>query len=422
MERIRIVLKRIFCLILIISFVLFGISQNSVVIQGKRNPSKRMDYKSSIKKSEAREIANFHLEMAEENMEGKRTEEKKWTDNTQISKTYPLYDAEKNLCAYVFELKDAGEDAGYVVVGANEEYSPIIEYATSGRFYEGEELDDSEYLMYDGTLGYYKASKDSDVISDIHDEAQIYIKGSTEPEREKHTEEWQDISEQLALAASSNPPTSGGAITDPGAYESGYVSVNHAEARNYNLVTYFTTNDFPGYDGHCVPTAATNLLLYWNERKTQKVNLMKDSWNNTFDMLYKYFKTTKDGTSLNDARIGLCQYFDQIGVATDVVSYWDNESTNWNTIKERLNAGEPFIYAVYDHYYYGGINEGHAMLALGYTEYVYSRKQSTTNTTYSGYLCVADGWTKLARRYINVNVGADYSSDDMVTLYFVGKY
>ncbi len=190
----------------------------------------------------------------------------------------------------------------------------------------------------------------------------------------------------------------------------------------YDLVTYFSMLDFPSYTNHCAATATTNLLLYWNERKTQKVNLMKDSWSNTFSILYKYFKTTKDGTGLVDAKRGLDKYFDEIGVATDVVSYWNEESTNWNTMKGRLDFGEPFIYAVYDHYYYGGKGEAHAVLALGYKEFVYATKQKSTGIKYSRYLCVADGWTRLADRYIYINVGADYSIDDMVTLYFVGKY
>ena len=416
----KLVLKRIFCLFIIFSFILFGISQNRIVIEGKSRSSKRMDYKNTIQKREAKEIANFHLNVAEDHREGRRTKENKWSDDTKISKTYPLYDSEEKLCAYAFELKDSGEDAGYVVVGANEEYSPIIEYATSGKFYDGE-LKESEYLLYDGTLGYYKTSETSDVVSDIRDKGHTCKKVKTRQSREKHTEEWQNISEQLTMATSSNPPSSGDAITNPGAYESGYVTVNHGEARNYDLVTYFSMLDFPGYTNHCAATATTNLLLYWNERKTQKVNLMKGSWSNTLSYFVNYF-TNHGGTWLWNVETGLEEYFDEIGVSTDVVSYWDIGSTDWEEMKYRLDFGEPFIYCVRNHYYYGGNQSAHAVLALGYKEYVYSTTQSATNSNYSGYLCVADGWTKLANRYININTGADYTQDDMVTLYFVGKY
>lgn len=410
--------KRVFCLFMIFAFILFGISQNSVICLGKPDESKKMDYKNLIKKSEAKEIANLHLDAAEDHMDGKRTKGNKWSDKTQISKTYPVYDTEEKLCAYAFELKDSGEDAGYIVVGANEEYSPVIEYATSGKFYDGE-LKASEYLLYDGTIGYYKTSKESDVVVDINDKNQKYRKVKQKIQRKKHEEEWENISEQLTYVASSTPPNSGGEITNPGAYESGYVSVNRGGATNYDRVMYFSTSDFPNYDKHCSPTAATNLLLYWNERKTLKVSLMKNSWPETFSTLFSYFKTTLErGTSPSNVKPGLERYLDEIGVATDVVSHWDIRSTNWTEMKYRLDFGEPFIYLMTDHYLY----TSHAVLALAYTEYVYSSKQFVTDSKYSRYLCVADGWTKLANRYVNVSVGSDFSQDEMVTLYFVGKY
>lgn len=419
MKEIQNAVKRVFCLFIIFAFILFGISQNSVICVGKPNASRRMDYKNSIKKSEAKEIANFHLDVAEDHMDGKRTVENKWSDKTKISKTYPLYDTEEKLCAYAFELKDSGEDAGYVVVGANEEYSPVIEYATSGKFYDGE-LKDSEYLLYDGTLGYYKTSKESDVVSDINSGKQKYRKVKQKIQRKKHTEEWEDISDQLVYVASSTPPNSGEEITNPWNHESGYVSVNHGEARNYDRVMYFSTLDFP-FANNCAPTAATNLLLYWNERKTLKVNLMKNSWDETHSTLYNYFKTSPEpekGTIPSEIKPGLERYLDEIGVATDVLSYWDIDSTNWAEMKYRLDYGEPFIYMTTDHYLYGD----HAVLALAYTEYVYASKQFVTDSKYSRYLCVADGWTKMANRYINVSVGSNLSQDEMVTLYFVGKY
>lgn len=66
--------------------------------------------------------------------------------------------------------------------------------------------------------------------------------------------------------------------------------------------------------------------------------------------------------------------------------------------------------------------KNYAVLALAYTEYVYASKQFVTDSKYSRYLCVADGRSNLANRYVNVSVGSDFSQDEMVTLYFVGKY
>lgn len=419
MHEMKLAFKRFFSCLIIFSFILFGISQNSVEIQGKNYSSKRWDYKTSIKRDEAKEIAGFHLKAAGDKIKKEKTKENNWSDDTKIRKTYSLYDSEEKVCAYAFELEDNGEDAGYVVIGANEEYSPVIEYATSGRFYDGE-LTDSEYLFYDGALGYYKATEESDVISDIRNEGHTYKKVEEEIEREKHTEEWEDIREQLSVGGSSNPPTSGDYMTNPGDYESGYVAMNHTEVKSYDKVRYFADYDFPGYTFQCIPVAATNLLLYWNERKTQKVNLMKGSWSNTFSILHTYFKTSpeKEGTNMGDVKPGLEKYFNDIGVSTAVVSYWDAGATDWDRMKYKLDYGEPFIYLLRKHYNYGN----HGVLALGYREYVYSTNQSKINSKYSRYLCIADGHSNSADRYVNVNIGANFSEDEMVTLYFVGKY
>lgn len=50
------------------------------------------------------------------------------------------------------------EDAGYVVVGAEKENAPIIEFRTSGKFLD-EKLQSDEYLLYDGGINYYKVDE-----------------------------------------------------------------------------------------------------------------------------------------------------------------------------------------------------------------------------------------------------------------------
>ena len=57
----KLVLKRIFCLFIIFSFILFGISQNRIVIEGKSRSSKRMDYKIPFKKGKQKRLPIFIL-------------------------------------------------------------------------------------------------------------------------------------------------------------------------------------------------------------------------------------------------------------------------------------------------------------------------------------------------------------------------
>lgn len=152
---------------------------------------------------------------------------------------------------------------------------------------------------------------------------------------------------------------------------------------------------------------------------TQKNSVvLNNSWSDTFNRLNTYFNTN----NMNLAKSGLDRYFQDIGIQDAITHYYgyDNsgvDTADWPEMKRRLDFGEPFVYVVTDHYAYSC----HAVLALGYLQYNYSQKQASGLKS-SNYLLVADGWTNLADRYINVNVGTDASRDQMLTLYFVYSY
>ncbi len=170
------------------------------------------------------------------------------------------------------------------------------------------------------------------------------------------------------------------------------------------------------YEDNCVPVAGVNLLLYWHERKF--FDLVYGTWQNTYYKLYSYFGTGPMGTSnMKNVKNGLDKYLFEKGVQTGVTHYWDCNNTSWHEMKYRLDFGEPFIYVVSDNCIY----KNHAVLALGYVEYKYSSVQFYTESKYSRYLCLADGWTPYADRYVNIDVGNAISQDEMITLYFVGK-
>ena len=86
-----------------------------------------------------------------------------------------------------------------------------------------------------------------------------------------------------------------------------------------------------------------------------------------------------------------------------------------NIVTELDNGygGYPFIFCVYNHYLY----DSHAVLALGYTEFTYTTKQSSTNSKYSRYLRIADGWSNLPNRFIHVKVGHSSSVKGMITVH-----
>lgn len=133
---------------------------------------------------------------------------------------------------------------------------------------------------------------------------------------------------------------------------------------------------------------------------------------------------------MEDVKPGLDFYFREINIQDAFTHYYgwfdDEDKAEWAEMKRRIDCGDPFIYGVSKHYVYSerksnGDYINHSVLAVGYMQFDYKEKQATGLKT-SRYLQVADGWTNHADRYINVHVGNDASSDEMVTLYFVYSY
>ena len=426
----KIVGKRLLCVILAVAMFGFslqsfevytyaaeqevpGINQSIEDSQRQETPEEP-----DINKEEAKDIAEFQVD---ETLENQETD---WREGTKIRKVYNLYNEKEEICAYAVELKNGSEDAGYVVVGAVEDNPPIIEFQTSGRFLD-EKLQSDEYLLYDGSINYYKVDKATKKAINIETDKESFSIEDIESDQEESKndtagikEEWKEIKKQTGVGNSA-PPTNGGEILNPNQYENGYTSVIRRTAPDATFYRYFEMTDF-GPGGICVPTAACNLLKYYMERKRLKQSIvMNNDWKLTFNKLKSYFKTSDEkGTDMEDVKPGLDRYFREIGIQDAITHYYGfdgyRDAANWTEMKRRIDFGEPFIYGVSDHYWY----DEHAVLAVGYVQYNYLTNQATGLKT-SRYLQVVDGWEEHANRYINVHVGCDPTTDEMVSLYFV---
>lgn len=340
-----------------------------------------------------------------------------WSQNLIIEREKKLYSADDEVAAYCIEYTNAGgNDCGYVVVGANENYAPIIEYAMEGDFLQtGRKL----YYLGDESISYYKDAGNGMLQNVLSKDEKVSKREEKQnvPDDGEYQDEWanfDDISveaqgdtdyDDTVKKGNAHPPTSGGEITNPGSYESGWQSHNSQDVKNWNL-RYFSTPDFSGYDGHCAPTAGINLVYYWYNRSSTKYgNLMyANSWNSAFAKMYSYMKTDKYGTTDEDIASGLRKYMNAVNFGNSVVKLLDTPT--WADLVGEIEGGSngrPFIFTVANHYLYSD----HAVLAVGYSEFEYANTQSATGTTHSRYLRIADGWTNSANRYIHYKVGHD---------------
>lgn len=374
----------------------------------------KSDNDGSVTLDEAKKVAFNHIIWDMKTKEGESFKPGKF------GKVTTLYDLNDNPSAYLFELTDKnGSPNGYIVIGADKDYVPIIEYSYVGvpaiitaserakadaknnnisvkgeklyylqglqYLFEIESNNDGKHT-YDLTYGIKKINKDDySSIKKVKDE--------------NYRRQW----DLLLSGNGSTPPTTADEypLTDPDSYESGYTSKTTKNITSYYR-TYYTTTDFEEIDGttytnHCGPTTGTNLMLYWYNRDTTKYSSLRPTggWTDTFIELYDAMETGINGTTyLPDYAYSTWRYFEDRNLDCSYVYSYLN---TFNSFKGDLDANRPVTLLVQGHVYYGD----HFILGLGYIIYSYSGSNSY-------YFRVADAWDGTPNRYINYYVGVDY--------------
>ena len=459
-------MKKVFCYIMIVAFCFLSFKNSGVRVEAKRQKSS--DFKKYSQK-EAKSIGKKQVSALIKNKGEIASDIKIKAERSQF-----IYNAEKELCAYAFDIKKNGEDSGYVVVGANEEYPPIIEYALTGRFLDNSVcLNGGEYLIYDGGVNYYKAKNEESVAKNIHTKKEVELEELKKERRMRtvdHSSEWDAINsatledkaeinevnvsetdkdeepmkEEINLTGNgaslyrysrdSNVDTAVYPLTDPGKYESNYISRSSSQVYCYSYANYLDMYKINGYSHYCVSLAATNLLMYWHERKFY--NLMYGgSWENSFLALHNFMGGNSAIKSLEDVPRALERYLNIFGITNANIRYHEymdfytangknhdrTQDAVWDFMKEEIRGGAPFLFTPHMHCYYSDNTSDHALLALGYQEFKYKNIQESTGRNYSGYLLVEDGWSSQPNRYVNFTVGSEWLYSSFVTLYFIGK-
>ncbi|MBR3470250.1 MAG: C39 family peptidase [Lachnospiraceae bacterium] len=329
-----------------------------------------------------------------------------WHWGMHLGTPLKMYDLTEKISAYCFEVFDElDEDCGYVVVGANNNYAPIIEYNFKDKFYPSVEAEKrgATRVLYLGGVDYYiYANEELYDVSDfgsVKSNSELCATNNLIESAGEFEKEWQGWREVLSLeTGGSNPPTSGSTpITNPGNYETGYSSAIAQSVVGLQNITFRSMSNFSGYSEHCAPTAATNIMLYWYVQNSINYgSLCKNNdytWNDTFVELHTLMGTDDTNGTLNaNLQSAYTTYLTNAGFSP-TVTY--RSSPGWLQLETEINDGYPFHMVVQGHYYYGN----HSVVGLGYIEYKYGL------FSYSRYVRVADGWSNSCNRYIHFTTG-----------------
>lgn len=336
-----------------------------------------------------------------------------------MSEVTPLYDLDENVSAYCVSVDNMeGKDNGYIVISSNRHVYPVIEYSTSGQSIidtavKGRSNNDVNkfyycgnftYLMQDSQEEFYDISSGEVIKAELSD-----YENMPESERADADENY----EYLPLFETySNNDTE---ITNPDLYEKNYVSKSSFVLPN-NLGNYFTMDDFTvrevfGSGQHCAPTAATNLMLYYYKMNNKYSSLLKGSWQDTFDQIYKSVKCTPEhATELNDMDTGLEKYLSDRGFNNSSVIVKFHGSNLENELKEYLDTKKkPCFFWTQKYPYY----DSHCMLVVGYVRYMY---QSNGIPSYATYVRLADGWHERANRYASTKYNSGMVTWNYITV------
>ena len=336
-----------------------------------------------------------------------------WHWGMFLCRAVPMYDANDNVSSYYLACKNNnGDDIGYVVVGANTDYAPIIEYATGGQFQavqlaeklalNSKKSASAMDIYYDGSVSYFirtGAEKFASIQNGSIEEcsrSQLAAHAITV----SYAAEWVLWGPLIAQSKGSNPPTSGSDISNPDSYETGYSKKTSVSVPSSTGFSFSIVGDFAGTN-HCAPLAATNLMKYYFYKDSRYSALRynsTNSWSPTITRLYTDMQTNVggSGTTFDNARIGLQTYISDRGYTRTVTQ---STYVTISNMTAEIDSGYPFIAHYYSHYLYGD----HVMFALGYTTYTHGTSITST------YIKVADGFNTSAR-YVHGAVGSSFRS------------
>lgn len=348
-----------------------------------------------------------------------------WERGVRFSKEIVLYDLEDNPSAYSFEFETLdGKDCGYIIIGADKDYVPIIEYSFEGdpafaknsleaKKYTSLSANENEkithvnryyYLKGLDYLAEYTCKDGNRVLIDVSNSSDFAIQDKNEIKKQIKknliSSQCRKAWNVLLTTNGSKPPTSGGYITNPADYESGYTTVEALNIGDWNL-SYNTTSDFSSPCVACAPTAATNIYFWWYNKDKSKYGELYDgnNWKTAYKETYNYMETKGSSTRTDKLVSGYKKYFDSKKIKYKTVALDTTVSVN-----DITSQSTPFHYCIYGHYIY----KNHSLVGVGY--YLFNYR----NGYKSIYVRVADGWIRTATRFVHNGVGLN--DTDMVKI------
>lgn len=305
-----------------------------------------------------------------------------------------MYDATNKPSAYKFNIvDDSNKYNGYIVIGAQDEYAPVIEFSISEEesFFDNAAKCDKVYYL--GGLEYYGQDSNtkkavniqSNEVSDTSIKAVLENIPTTMTETDKYNEQWEDIMLEIEDAEKNSISTygQGDIILNPEIYEQGYNTLDIKTMSGAKDAPYVTVDDYPDYYNHCGPVAITNLMILGYE--SCNLDLKNGSWDSVFEQICDLAGIRNGNGELvtSEVRDTAVAYAEECGYTNTSASLKD---PSVSTMKKYVKNDVLTILQVVGN----DIYDDHYVVPYGYEEYGYDDYDNT-------YFAIADGWSQNTR-------------------------
>lgn len=320
-----------------------------------------------VNKNDAKKIAENHIIR-----EKYSAEFKDWI-NGKVDNGTELVDFNNNLIAYIFNVYDKTGPLGYVIVSANKNMPPILEYSRANSPY---------------SIGLSKIKRNLQKNETIKKTSYVYffpntyiIRFTVDKNNYMQAEELVDVRNYKKFA---NKDINQGAIN--------FSDINNVKTWDklfdFNSMSSGTITtkkisgvaDLTWYKG-CAPTSAANLIYYWDSHGYPNLVTTETS-NQVIEKLATYMGTDSSGsTNVFNIMPGTIQYIKSKGY-TNFDGYNLNPPTYYD-IRNEIDNSRPLLLSVIGHPTY----KNHTMTCVGY-EYTTELGQITEK-----YVIVHDTWS-----------------------------
>ncbi|MCX8131431.1 MAG: Spi family protease inhibitor [Clostridia bacterium] len=344
-----------------------------------------------------------------------------WDNSCKISSVTPLYGLDEDVTTYVFNISKGSQPKGYIVVAANTEMNPVVEFSYSAKspienleaYTNGNSK--QKKLHYLGNLNYFSEYENNDLVSDYGEkQSKDKVKkffNVNKSDKANNKQIWGNIlkaNDSVLKDFFVGDNGNGEVISDPAIYLQNTwnsAATYFKDSSNTKLLDYvgnWLQKDYETSDGvgkttgsgvnNCTLSSLSNIFIYFSANGWTKVPLDKSAI---------YSKVRAEAVSLGytpSGGLGVTKNNNLVTNSWKAFGYTNGSGStsytwSFSSIRSEIDNNKPVLFSLASGQYYN-----HTVAVRGYTKYKTLYQGTIASYTHDFYV-VHDNWNS-GDRYI----------------------